>query len=111
MKLHIQKRQSKGLLGKVKLEITSRVELTEEEEKLIRKYKSGGDTLCHGTFKGIDFNITVDKILKESTSKHSNIEDLKFDEGVINDSYDALKEKIEMLKEFENETSTLPQTS
>lgn len=105
LELHISKRQSKGLFGGVKLEITSRVELTDEEKKLLKKYKAGNDVLCGCLFKDAWVNITVDKIIKECTSKHSKIEDLNQDEKVINKSYKALEKKLEELKKFEKETS------
>jgi hypothetical protein len=108
LELHISKRQSKGFLG-VKLEITSSVELTDEEEKLLRKYKAGRDRLGSWSFHpsllwGSQY-VTVDKLINERTSKWSKIEDLNEDEKIIRGSYEDLKKKIEELKKFEKETS------
>jgi hypothetical protein len=45
MKLFITRDQAKGLLGGVKFELRARVELTNEEAELVRKYKAQKETL------------------------------------------------------------------
>lgn len=106
MELYISKRQSKGLFGGVKLELTQGVKLTEEEENLLRKYRSNKDILYNGTYKGRYIEITVGRLIKTGTTKHTNIEDLNENEKIINESYIALKNKIESLRKFEEETGS-----
>jgi hypothetical protein len=104
LELHISKRQSKGLFGGVKLGLTQGVQLTDEEEKLLQKYKSGNDILYSGSYNGEFFQMTVNRLIKKGTTKHSKIEELNENIKIINESYKALKEKIEALKKFEEET-------
>jgi hypothetical protein len=105
LELHISKRQSKGLFGGVKLELTQGVELTVEEEKLLRKYKSDENVIYKGIYKGEYIEITVRRLVTTGTTKHSNIEDLNKNEEIINESYKALEKKLGDLKRFEEETS------
>jgi hypothetical protein len=112
LNLHISKRQSKGWLGGVKLEITYRVELTDKEKNLLKKYKAEKDILkegCYSTVGYQHYKISVSMLIKEKEiiSKHSKIESLIEEEEVINRSYIALKEKIEALKKFEEDTSSM----
>lgn len=45
MKLHITKNQSKGMMGGISFEVKARVELSEDERKLIQHYKLDGEVL------------------------------------------------------------------
>ena len=45
MKLHLTKNQSKKLLGGVKFEVKAKVELTDEERELVRRYKLEDEVL------------------------------------------------------------------
>ena len=107
MELHIEKSQLKGLFGGVQLVITTWVDLTDEEQNLIKKYKANRDTIHEGYVRSDTkaLHFTVDSMIKKSTFKYKKIEDLLRNESITKEAYDALMNRIEELKQFEANTS------
>ena len=76
MKLLLTKAQSKGLLGGVKFEVKAKVELTDEESKLVRHYNLNGEMLLSKKFVDIfghahddEMKVTVDDLILGETYK------------------------------------------
>jgi len=107
LKLHITRNQAKGLLGNVKFELNSKVELTDEEEKLIKKYNTNQETLFVGKVNilGIELNvrITIDNLVKGHTFKCSNIAEIVRYEAIVRDSCGTFKNYLEVMKDFGGE--------
>jgi len=107
LKLHITRNQAKGLLGNVKFELNSKVELTDEEEKLIKKYNTSQETLFVGKINilGIELNvrITIENLIKGHTFKCGNIAEIIKYEAIVKDSCGIFKNYLEIMKNFGGE--------
>ena len=107
MRLHITRNQAKGLLGNVKFELNSRVELTEEEDKLIKKYNTRQEILFLGKVNilGVILNtrINIEDLVKGHTFKCGNIAEIIRYEKIVRDSCATFKNYIEIMKNFGGE--------
>ena len=90
MKLKIKRNQATGFFGGVKFELGARVELTEEEAQLVKKYKADGEVLLSEPVKHpllkvtVSFEpITIASLISGKTFKAKNImEVLEYEENL-----------------------------
>jgi len=109
MKLKISRNQAKGMLGNVKFEVSAKVELTEDEKKLIDKYKVWGEPLIIKGYTPIPvlgnrpYGVTIKNLADGHTYKCSSISEILDYEKMIKDSCGSLKVYIETMKNFGGE--------
>lgn len=106
MKLYITKDQAKGLLGGVKFELEARVELTNEEAELIKKYKVDKETLVSKeikipfTGKAIHFAITIGGLVSGQTFKCGDIAEILETENSVKEACASFKNYLTVMKQF-----------
>jgi len=104
MKLVIARDQSKGLLGGNKFELTVRVQLTSEENDLVKKYKAGSEVLVvkEGLFGG-QKPLTIGSLMEGQTFKCNNIAEILEYENSVKESCEAFKNYLELMRGFGGE--------
>lgn len=106
MKLFISKDQAKGLLGGVKFELRAKVELTNEEAELIKKYKADKDVLLKKeikipfTGKVLVLDIKIEDLVAGQTFKCSDIGDILETEKNVKEAAENFKNYLEVMKNF-----------
>ncbi|MGB8657730.1 MAG: hypothetical protein WCE90_08100 [Candidatus Zixiibacteriota bacterium] len=109
MRLFIRKEQAKGLLGGVKFELGARVELTNEEAELVKKYKAEKEVLLKKevkipfTGRALVFDITIGSLTAGQTFKCNDIAEILEYEKSIKESCEAFKNYIEVMRNFGGE--------
>lgn len=89
MKLHLKRDQAKKLLGGVKFEISARVQLDDEEQSLVKRYKAHKEVLHRKekkipfTEKTITFETTIQSFTAGQTYKCDSIyEIIEYEEAI-----------------------------
>jgi hypothetical protein len=109
MKLYITRDQTERILGGVKFELRARVELTNEEAELVRKYKADKEVLLQRevkipfTGRSIVLNITIGSLMSGQTFKCNDIAEILEYEKNIKESCEAFKNYLEVMKNFGGE--------
>lgn len=109
MKLSIIRDQAKGLLGGVKFEFRAKVELTNEESELVRKYKVDKEALLEKevkiplTGRAIKLSITIGSLIAGQTFKCNDVAEILEYEKNVKDSCESFKNYIEVMKNFGGE--------
>ena len=124
MKLLLTKAQSKGLLGGVKFEVKAKVELTDEERELVRRYKLEDETLVSrkvsnmlgqladsnmvgeltgGKFTGREVSITVTNLINGDTYKCKDLNEVMNYSDQLVDGCETLKAYLEVARGFGGE--------
>lgn len=106
MKLFIVRDQAKGFFGGVKFEIKVRVELTEEESALIKKYNAEKEILLQKEIKipfasqpGI-LNIDIKNLIEGLSFKCKDIGEILDFEKHIKEACQQVKEYLDAMKQF-----------
>ncbi len=109
MKLLIVKDQAKKMLGGVSFELKARVELTNDEAELIKKYKADKEGLLQKevkipfTGKSIVLNITIGSLIGGQTFKCNDIAEILEYEQNIKEACENFKNYLEVMKDFGGE--------
>lgn len=109
MKLFLSREQEKGMLGGVKFGLKARVELTNEESELVRKYKADKEVLLKKELKipftgrAIVFDITVGSLMTGQTFKCNDIAEILETEENVKESCKNFKNYIEVMRSFGGE--------
>lgn len=106
MKLIITREQSKALLGGAKFELHAKVELTPEEEELVKKYKAHKETLLQKklvipfTSEVIEINYKIGDLIDGHTTKLKNIVDIIETETTIREAVQNFKNVLDAMRTF-----------
>jgi len=106
MKLSITKDQAKGMFGGVKFELEAKVELTNEESELVKKYKADKEVLLKKEIKipftgrAIVLDITIGSLVGGQAFKCNDIAEILEYEKSVKDSCEAFKNYITVMKHF-----------
>ena len=110
MKLGVMMGQSKGLMGGVSFEVKCRIELTPEEQELVRHYKLEGETLTKKKMKNIwgqltdtEVSISVGMLLRGDVFKCKNLSEVIAYRDSLVDGCRNLKAYLDVAKSFGGE--------
>ena len=104
MKLHITRDQGKGMLGGVKFQLEAKVELTQEEADLIKRYKEDKAALMQREVslfgRSISFDLKIDDLVKGQSFKGADIGDILATEANVKEACETFKLYIEVMRGF-----------
>lgn len=106
MKLAISRDQAKGMLGGIKFEMTAKVQLTNEESELVKRYKTEREVLLKKeiriplTSKALVVNLTIGSLLAGQTFKCDDIGEVLEYEKNVKESCETFKNYLEVMKNF-----------
>ncbi len=104
MKLYITRDQAKGTFGGMKFILKAKVELTDEERNLIKKYKADKEILFQSEAKilgkPISFNIAIGSLVAGENFKCKDIAEILETEKIVKESCEMFKNYIEAMKNF-----------
>lgn len=106
MQLVISRNQGSGMLGGVKFEINAKVELTQTEAEITKKYKADKEILLKNeikipfTGKSIDLAITIGSLTAGQKFKCSDISEIIECEKNIKEACESFKAYIEVMNSF-----------
>lgn len=109
MRLFINRDQAKGMLGGVKFELSAKVQLTNEEAELVRKYKAEKEVLLKKEIKipltgrALVVNLTIGSLLGGQIFKCGDIAEILEYEKSVKESCEAFKNYLEVMKNFGGE--------
>ncbi len=109
MKLFIKKDQSKKMLGGVSFELNARVELTNDEAQLVKKYKVDKEGLLQKeakipfTGRSIVLNITIGSLIQGQSFKCNDIAEILESEQNVKEACENFKNYLEVMKNFGGE--------
>lgn len=104
MKLIIRRDHAKAFLGGMKFMLSCRVELTREEQELLRKYKAYREPLTYKERKGVEIpSLYIQDIINGVSYKTKDIETLLNNEEVIKDTCQSFKNYLEVMASFGDE--------
>lgn len=109
MKLFIKKDQSKKMMGGVSFELNARVELTNDETELVKKYKADKEGLLQKevkipfTGRAIRLNITIGSLIQGQTFKCNDIAEILESEQNVKEACENFKNYLEVMKNFGGE--------
>ena len=111
MQLLLTKSQSKGLLGSVKFAVKAQVQLTDEEQELIRHYNLQSEILLSKKLINIwgqptdeDVNVTVSDLLNGETYKCKDLGEVITYSGNLVDACETLKAYLAVARDFGGQT-------
>jgi hypothetical protein len=110
MKLAIVSSQSKGLMGGVSFEVKGRVELTPQEQELIRHYKLEGTVVLKkkakniwGQVTDVEVSVLVKNLLSGDSFKCKSLDEvISYRESLIS-ACRNLKSYLDVARTFDNE--------
>jgi len=106
MKLILNKDQSKGFFGGVKFELNARVQLTDAEGALVKKYKADNEVLFNKpsqTFLGETITVEpvkINSLTSGLTLKAKNIAEILKYEEAIKEACEAFKAYLHIMENF-----------
>lgn len=106
MRLLIARNQAKGMLGSIKFEMSAKVELTQEEAELVKKYKVEKEPLLKKEIKipltgrALVLNLTIGSLVNGQIFKCEDIGEILEYERNVKESCEAFKALIEVMKVF-----------
>lgn len=107
MQLIIDKSQNKGLMGGVSFSITARVQLTEEERKLVQHYKLENETLLSkklvnfwGQPTDTEIRVLVRGLISDEAYKCKDLGEVISYTDSLKDACSKLKGYIEVARSF-----------
>lgn len=106
MQLEIVKDQSKKMLGGISFELSAKVNLSDEEAALVKKYKADKEILLQKEIKipltgrSIALNITIGSLSNGQSFKCNDIGEILEYEKNVKQSCDSFKNYIEVMKDF-----------
>jgi len=106
MKLFITRGQAKGLLGGTKFELNAKVELTNDEAGLVKKYKADKEVLLKKqvkipfTGRALELDIKIENLVAGQTFKCADIGDILETEKNVREAAENFKNYIEVMKNF-----------
>ena len=108
MKLFITRDQASGLLGGVKFELRTRVQLTNEEAQLVKKYKVEKEVLMKKKLElmGVPFttiNLEIGSLTAGQTFKCNNIAEILEYEKNVREACEAFQNYLQVMKNFGGE--------
>lgn len=110
MKLALVSSQSKGLMGGVSFEVKGRVELTPEEQELVRHYKLEGSVVLRkktrniwGQLTDVEVSVFVRNLLSGDSFKCKSLDEvISYRESLIS-ACRNLKAYLNVARTFDNE--------
>lgn len=110
MKLGVMMSQSKGLMGGVSFEVKGKIDLTPDEQELIRHYKMENEILTKkkmkniwGQLTDIEVNVVVGGLLRGDTFKCKNLGEVIAYRDSLIDGCRNLKAYLDVAKSFGGE--------
>jgi hypothetical protein len=109
MKLYITRDQAKGMFGGVKFELSARVELTEEESDLVKRYKADKEVLLRRAIKipftdrQLTLDLTIGSLTSGQTFKCGDVGEILETEKNVKEACEAFKKYLEVMKHFGGE--------
>lgn len=109
MKLIIKRDQAKKMMGGISFELQAKVELTDEENSLISKYKANKEVLMKKevkipfTGRALVLNITIGSLMMGQTFKCNDIGEILEYEKSVKESCESFKNYIEVMGSFGGE--------
>ena len=107
MQLSITRDQDKGLLGGVKFELKARVQLTNEEAELVKKYRVDRESLLIKEAKifgrAFEIKITIGDLTGGQTFKCNDIAEIIETENNVKEACENFKNYIMAMKQFGGE--------
>jgi len=106
MKLYITREQSKALLGGINFELKVKVDLTNDEAELVKKYQAEKETLLKKeikiplTGKSLVLNLTIGSLVSGQTFKCGDIAEILEYEKDVKESCDVFKSYLEVMRHF-----------
>ncbi len=106
MKLMVTRDQGKGMFGGVKFQLDAKVELTSDEEAVIKKYKADKEVLLKKeikiplTDKVLPIAITIDSLVTGQTFKCSDIAEILATENNVKEACQTFKNYITLMNNF-----------
>jgi len=106
MKLIISRNQASGMLGKVKFELSAKVELTQAERDVTKKYKADKEALLKKEIKipltgrSIELAITIGGLVAGQSFKCNDIAEILEYEENIKEACEVFKNYIEVMDSF-----------
>ena len=104
MQLHITRDQSKGFMGGVKFELEAKVDLTQEEADLVKRYKADKAALMQKVVsvfgREISFDLKVDDLVKGQSFSCNDIGDILETESNVKEACETFKTYLEVMKSF-----------
>ena len=104
MKLHITKDQSKGMLGGVSFQLEAKVELTQKEAELVKKYKADKESLIQKEItvfgKTLAFDLKIENLVRGETFRCRDISDILETEASVKEACARFKSYIEAMGSF-----------
>ena len=110
MRLSIRRNQTSGVLGGVKFELQGKVQLTDAEMALVKKYKVEKEVLLKKeglripfTGRVIVINLTIGSLINGQTFKCEDISEIMEYEKNLKESCSACKQYLEIMRTFGGE--------
>lgn len=106
MKLVISRDQSKKMLGGISFELSAKVELTNDESEIVKKYKAHNEALLKKEIKipltgrSITLAITIGSLIDGQSFKCNDIAEILEYEQNVKESCEAFKNYIEVMRHF-----------
>lgn len=106
MKLFIKRDQSSGMFGGVKFELFAKVDLTSEEDGVVKKYKADKEVLMSKevkiplTGKAINLAITIGSLVAGQSFKCNDVAEILEYENNIKESCETFKKYIVVMSSF-----------
>ena len=104
MQLHITRDQSKGFMGGVKFELEAKVDLTQEEADLVKRYKADKAALMQKVVsvfgREISFDLKVGDLVKGQSFRCADISDILATEENVKEACETFKDYLEVMRGF-----------
>ena len=106
MQLLLTRDQSKKMLGGISFELSAKVDLTDEEAGLVKKYKADKEVLMEKEIKipltgrSIILNLSIGSLVVGQSFKCNNIAEILEYEGNVKESCEAFKNYLEVMRHF-----------
>ena len=100
MKLVIKRGQDKGMLGGMNFVLEAKVELTGEEQELVKKYKADREILFT---QGEKYAYTIGSLINGTRDKCKDIKVLLENEEIIKNACSNFKILLEVMAKFGGE--------
>jgi hypothetical protein len=109
MQLHLRKSQAAKFFGGVKFELGAKVTLTDEEAKLVDKYKVQDEVLVEKQIKipftdrALLIKLTIGSLVSGQSFKCNDIGEIIHYEETIKSSCSELRQRLEVMRGFGGE--------
>jgi hypothetical protein len=107
MKLVLKREQDKGLLGGISFVLTARVDLTSDEQDLVKKYKVHKESLLSKTIsilgREISYDLKIGDLIEGQRFKCKDVTEILKTEENVKEACQNLKTYLEVMRSFGGE--------